>query len=162
MPHMHAGLNEMKKGHTIMFVNEDQLLHAFNADINSFQGIKTFGASKPLYHGFIFTKNSPLVPLFKKACMKMSSNGQLQRANLKWLGIKDIKEGGEADDVEILNFGQLFLPFAILVSLLGISIILLMVECSYNRFVSKPNKSNQSLHFKNEKDFIKPTISETL
>ena len=137
MANVHEGLKELKKGQqTILFTASDVLTSAYNENPNEFHKIKTFGASKPLFVGWIFTKNSPFVPLFKQAANKMFENGQLAR--IKWEAIR----GQGTDNMEILGIGKLFLPFAIFVALLVISIIPLIIECCHKRFSSVSNPTN--------------------
>ena len=125
----------MEQGKTIMFTDEKLLKESFNQDPNnSPQRIRTFGAQKnPL--GWIFTKNSPLVPLFKQTTMKMVENGEFSRVQLKWHGPDIVSEDG-ADEIEILSIGQLVLPFIIFGLFLIVSIIPLMIECCYKKITS--------------------------
>ena len=100
----------------------------------SFQRIKTFGASGKLITGWIFTKNSPLVPLFKQTAMKMFENGEFARVHLKWKG-PDIASGKRTDELEteVLGIGQLVLPFTIFGLFLVVSIIPLIIECCHKK-----------------------------
>ena len=135
MDNIQDGLKEMEKGKTIMFTDEKLLKESFNQDPNnSPQRIRTFGAQKnPL--GWIFTKNSPLVPLFKQTTMKMVENGEFRRVQLKWHGPDIVSEDG-ADEIEILSIGQLVLPFIIFGLFLIVSIIPLMIECCHKEIKS--------------------------
>ena len=119
------GLKELEKGHTIMFSYEDQLKEHLNSQR------RTFGAVD-LYTGWIFTKNSPLVPLFKQAALRMLENGEFRRAQLKWNG-PDIISGERAHELEILSIGQLVLPFGIFGFFLVVSFVPLMIECCYKK-----------------------------
>ena len=143
MDNVQDGLKEMEKGKTIMFTDENLLKGSFNQDTNSFsQRIRTFGAQKsPL--GWIFTKNSPLVPLFKQTTMKMVENGEFRRVQLKWHGPDIVSEDG-ADEIEILSIGQLVLPFMIFGLFLIVSIIPLMIECCYKKitYFAKSSKGS--------------------
>ena len=104
MANVQDGLNELQKGQTIMFTDNDQLTASFNQDPNSSRRIRTFGAQE-IHLGWIFTKNSPLVPLFKQAALQMLENGEFRRVQLKWKGPDIISEEG-ADELEILSIGQ--------------------------------------------------------
>ena len=114
-----------------MFIPRD-LLKASYQDSNNFQRIKIFGASQTRNLGWIFTKNSPLVSLFKLAAMKMLENGEFRRAQLKWNG-PDIISAERAHELEILSIGQLVLPFGIFGFFLVVSFIPLMIECCYKK-----------------------------
>ena len=86
MANVKAGNEELKQGQTIMFVQTDVLRGAYYEDPKSFQGIKLFGISRSEYFNLIFTKNSPLVPLFNQAVVDMFQNGQYERTDLRWKG----------------------------------------------------------------------------
>ena len=143
MDNVQDGLKEMEKGKTIMFTDEKLLKESYNQDPNnSPQRIRTFGAQKsPL--GWIFTKNSPLVPLFKQTTMKMFENGEFRRVQLKWHGPDIVSEEG-VDEIEILSIGQLVLPFMIFGLFLIVSIIPLMIECCYKKitYFAKSSKGS--------------------
>ena len=149
MDNIQDGLKEMEKGKTIMFTDEKLLKESFNQDPNnSPQRIRTFGAQKnPL--GWIFTKNSPLVPLFKQTTMKMVENGEFRRVQLKWHGPDIVSEDG-ADEIEILSIGQLVLPFIIFGLFLIVSIIPLMIECCHKEMKSftESNEGSRSGKFR--------------
>ena len=135
MDNVQDGLKEMEKGKTIMFTDEKLLKESFNQDPNnSPQRIRTFGAQKR-HLGWIFIKNSPLVPLFKQTTMKMFESGKFRRAQLKWHGPDIVREEG-TDEIEILSIGQLVLPFIIFGLFLIVSIIPLMIECCYKKITS--------------------------
>ena len=125
----HEGLKELERGLTVMFSTEDQLKASLNQDPNFFQRIRRFGASE-INLGWIFTKNSPLVPLFKQATMKMIENGEFSRVQLKLKGADYISRE-ITDEFEILSIEQLVLPFALFGLFLIVSFILLMIECCY-------------------------------
>ena len=144
MANVQDGLKELEKGQTIMFTDKDILTASFNQDPKNFQRIKTFGASRKLITGWIFTKNSPLVPLFKQSSLKMFENGEFRRAQLKWKG-PDIISEERTDESEILNIGQLVLPFMIFGIFLVVSIIPLMIECCHKK-ITECRILHQLLH----------------
>ena len=126
-----AGFEELKKGQIVMFIQTDVLRGAYYEDPKSMQGIKLFGVSRSEYFKLIFTKNSPLVPLFNQATTRLFENGQFLRTDFKWKGNK-IKDEGVVD-ILILTSGQVFLIYAILAFFLGLSIIFLTFECCYKK-----------------------------
>ena len=132
MPNIKAGFEELKKGQTVLFSVLDVLRGAYQEDPKSMQGIKLFGVSRSEYFNLIFTKNSPLVPLFNQATTRLFENGQFLRTDFKWKGNK-IKDEG-AVDILILTSGQVFLIYAILAFFLGLSIIFLTFECCYKKY----------------------------
>ena len=86
MANIMAGFEELKKGQTVMFTLNSILRGVSIEDPKSVPQIKTFGASKSSNFYMIFTKNSPLVPLFNQAVVEMFQNGQYERTDLKWKG----------------------------------------------------------------------------
>ena len=130
MTNVEEGFKELENAQTIMYVDKN-LLRAYQ-DSSMFQRIKIFGASKTVSMGWIFTQNSPLVPVFKQAAMKMLENGEFRRVQSKWYGA-DINSGEIIDELEILSIGQLALPFGIFGFFLVVSFIPLMIECCYKK-----------------------------
>ena len=138
MDDVQEGLKEMEKGKTIMFTDNDLLKEYFNQNSKyspqRIRSFRTFGAQE--HHlGWIFTENSPLVPLFKQTTIKMFESGEFRRAQLKWHGPDIVREEG-TDEIEILSIGQLVLPFMIFGLFLIVSIIPLMIECCYKKITS--------------------------
>ena len=142
MANVKAGIEELKKGQTVMFAQTDVLRGAYQEDPKSIQGIKLFGVSVSEYYQLIFTKNSPLVPLFNQATTRLFENGHFLRTDFKWQGNK-IKDEG-AVDILILTSGQVFLIYAILAFFLGLSIIFLTFECCYKKFNGSDLKKGQN------------------
>ena len=105
--------------------------------------IKIFGPSKSSYYNLIFTKNSPLLPMFKKATITSFETGKYNRISLKWQG-DEIKSNGEMDMV--LSSGQVFNNFIFLVAMFVIcsGCFCLFLEVFYfhtfdKTFISKGN-----------------------
>ena len=143
MDNIQEGLKELHKGQTIMFADEDHVKRSFNQDPNSSsQRIRTFGAQQD-HSGWIFTENSPLVPLFKQTAMKMYESGEFRRVQEKW-NVPDIVSEERVDEIEILSIGQLVLPFMIFGLFLIVSIIPLMIECCYKKITSFAKSSKGS------------------
>ena len=142
MANVKAGIKELKKGQTVMFAQTDVLRGAYQEDPKSIQGMKLFGASMSEYYQFIFTKNSPLVPLFNQATTRLFENGHFLRTDFKWQGNKIEDEG--VVDILILTSGQVFLIYAILAFFLGLSFIFLTFECCYKKFNKSDLKKSQN------------------
>ena len=90
--------------------------------------IKTFGATRSSYYNIIFTENSPLVPLFTKASTKTFETGQYDRISMQWRG-SDVAQ--EAKSWTVLSHGQVAFNFMVLMSLIGYSLVILILECIY-------------------------------
>ena len=74
----------------------------------------------------LLTKNSPLVPLFKQASIETIESGQTSRIDAIWKGA-EIKFEGGADKI-VLSSGQTFLLFIFLLTMLGVSLVFLVLE----------------------------------
>ena len=132
MSDLSAGLNEIKKGQTVLLTADSKMRGEFMENPKSFPTIKTFGTAKSVYKSLMFTKNSPLLPMFRRASFQLIESGQYSRIDLKWKGSKIPEEG--AAETMILTAGQAFLVFAFLLFFLGTSLILLGIECCHNYF----------------------------
>ena len=66
--------------------------------------IKTFGAKKSIYYNLIFTKNSPLIPMFKKATIKTFETGQYDRIANDWQGGEIKSQGRVCNPWEIIPY----------------------------------------------------------
>ena len=130
MADLSAGINEIKKGQTILLAADSTLRAEFKENPKSFPNVKTFGTAKPIYKSLMFTKNSPLLPMFRQAITQMIESGQYSRVDLKWKGAKIPQEG--AAETMILSAGQIFLVFAFLLFFCGTSLILLSFEYGHN------------------------------
>ena len=125
-----AAFNEIRKSQTILFIDESILKGEFIENPESFPDIKLFGGGKPFYGCFLFTKNSPLLPMFRHASTQLIESGQYLRIDSKWKGSK-IPEAGAVEKL-ILTVGQTFLVFVFFLFFLGITLILLGMECCHN------------------------------
>ena len=90
--------------------------------------IKTFGATRSSYYNLMFTKNSPLVPLFSKATTKTFETGQYDRISMQWRGGNVVQE---AKSWTMLSHGQVAFNFMTLMCLIGYSLVILILECIY-------------------------------
>ena len=90
--------------------------------------IKTFGATRSSYYNVIFTKNSPLVPLFSKAATKTFETGQYDKISLQWQGGDVVQE---AKGWTVLSHGQVAFNYMILMGMIGYSLVILILECIY-------------------------------
>ena len=99
------------------------------------QNLRAFGETKTKYQGLIFNKNSPLVPLFKKATLELFEKGQYDYLLKEWIG-KDIEyfKGLTSD---VMGPGQVFLVFVILTGMLACSLTCLILECIHFRHQEK-------------------------
>ena len=91
--------------------------------------IKTFGKTRSSYYNIIFTKNSPLIPLFLKAATKTFESGKYDRISIKWKGRDIIQEGNRWS---VLSHGQVVFNWILLMCMMGYSLVILILECIYS------------------------------
>ena len=126
-----AGINEIRKDQTILLIDQAMLKGEFRENPKSFpSNIKIFGGMKPFYGCLMFTKNSPLLPMFRRAATQLTESGQYDRIDVKWKGSKIPEEA--AAETMILTAGQTYLVFAFYLFFLGTTLILISIECCHN------------------------------
>ena len=103
----------------------------YKANPNTVPSVKIFGAGKDAYFGPLFTRNSPLIPMFKKAAAKTLENGVYKRSSFRWVGSEMKSE--VAVDTMVLSVGQTFIAFVFIVLFVFLSLITLFMECLYNK-----------------------------
>ena len=104
-------------------------------DPKSIPNIKIFGASKNIYFGLVFTRNSPLIPMFKKATSRTLENGVYKRISFQWQGDKINTQ--TAVDTMVLSIGQMFIAFVFMLLFLFMSLFTLCLECIYFKISKK-------------------------
>ena len=116
---------------TVTYVMESNLRAVNKADPKSLPNIKTFGEGKYEYWGLLFTRNSPLLPMFRKATPKTFENGIYKKSSIKWLG-GEIKSQAAAETM-VLSMGQTYIAFIFMVLFLFISLPILLLEIIYSK-----------------------------
>ena len=76
----------------------------------------------------MFTKNSPLVPLFSKATTKTFETGQYDRISMQWRGSDVVQE---SKSWTVLSHGQVAFNYMLLMCMIGYSLVILILECIY-------------------------------
>ena len=123
------GFEKLEKGQIVLHATSGILRGAIKSDPKSAPEIMTFGAKKSTYYNAVFTKDSPLVPIFMKAVTQTFENGQYDHIALNWQGGEIISSG--TVDLMVLSPGQVFLIFGVLMSMLTCCLICLVFECMY-------------------------------
>ena len=132
---------------TVTYVMESNLRAVNKADPKSLPNIKTFGEGKYEYWGLLFTRNSPLLPMFRKATPKTFENGIYKKSSIKWLG-GEIKSQA-AGETMVLSMGQTFIAFIFIVLFVFLSLFTLSLEylfCGVPKMGSGPNIRPQGLY----------------
>ena len=128
---IYDGLQRLEEANTAIYVVESLLKSLNKADPVATSTLKTFGKGKYDYWGLLFTMNSPLIPIFRKATPKTFEYGILKRSMAKWLG-GEIKSQVAADTM-VLSMGQTFIAFIFMVLFLFISLPILLLEIIYSK-----------------------------
>ena len=73
-------------------------------------GIETFAKRNTYINGVIFTKDSPLINIFRKALLKLSEQGVIDKV------VKDVGQllVNKESDLQVLSIGQTSLAFILL------------------------------------------------
>ena len=141
---MEKGLELIKNDQTILHTSDAMLREANRNNPSSFPYVKTISAAlSNSYTHSIFTKNSPLVPVFYKASIKTFEQGQYERITRFWQGQEISVLSKNSVDTMILTGGQVFLIFGVLMLSLLSSFICLFFEIvffNYQTFISKIKK----------------------
>ena len=122
------GLELIKNDQTILHTSDAMLRGAQRRNPSTFPNVKTFEASSTTYSYLIFTKNSPLVPVFSKASLKSFERGQYERVSRYWQGQEISVSSKNSMDTLVLTIGQVFLIFGVLMLSLLSSLVCLVLE----------------------------------
>ena len=138
------GFKKLKKGgQVVMHANDAMVKGAHKSNPYSTPNIKTFGSSKSSYYNLIFTENSPLLPMFKKAAITSFEKGQYDRISLKWQGDQIISN--DKRDM-VLSSGQVFMNFIFLMSVLFVCFGCLLLEIFCFHTIDKNFESKLNCH----------------
>ena len=139
------GLELIKNDRTILYTSDAFLRGANRRNPSNFPYVKTLSAGTSSFTNLIFTKNSPLVPVFSKASIKTFEQGQYERITRFWQGQEISALSKNSVDTMILTSGQVFLIFGVLMLSLMSSLVCLLLEIiffRYKRFMVKCVKMN--------------------
>ena len=125
------GLKKLSEPRTIFHVVGGMLKGYYKENHKTFPELTIFGATKMKFTNLIFTKNSPLKPIFQKALAKTFERGQHERLVLEWEGRNVPSRQGS--ETMILSAGQVFLIFGILSLAMLASLICLVLELLHHR-----------------------------
>ena len=123
---IYDGLQRLEEANTAIYVVESLLRSVNKEDPVATSTLKTFGKGKYDYWGMLFTMNSPLIPMFRKATPKTFEYGILKRSMAKWLG-GEIKSQVAADTM-VLSMGQTFIAFIFIVLFVFLSLFTFFLE----------------------------------
>ena len=128
---IYDGLQRLEEANTVTYAMESSLLAVNKADPKSISNLKTFVKGKYEYWGLLFTLNSPLLPMFRKATQKTFEYGIYKRSYSKWIG-GEIKSQGAVDTM-VLSIGQMFIAFLYILLFVFLSLFTLFMECLYKK-----------------------------
>ena len=90
---------------------------------------------QPNADNIIFTKNSPLSPIFKVGSMKLWETGQMKNLEVKWFGKELQKKTPNPLHTVVLSLGQAMLIFTMLGAAFAISLMILWIERTWDWLV---------------------------
>ena len=123
---IYDGLQRLEEAKTVIYASESLIRTVNKADQMVMSNVTTFGQEKYEYWGVLFTMNSPLLPMFRKATSKTFENGIFKRGYAKWLG-DEIKSQGAVGTI-MLSMGQTFIAFLFMVLFIFLSLFTLFLE----------------------------------
>ena len=136
------GFRKLDKGQAqvVMHALDAMAKGAHKSDPHSTPYIKTFASSKSSYYNLIFTENSPLLPMFKKAATESFETGQYDRISLKWQG-DEIRSNDDRD--RVLSSGQVFMNFIYLLCVFIVCLGFLISEILWFNAFDEISKGKQ-------------------
>ena len=139
-----TGLARLKNPKTIVHSSDATLRGFHQQSPAKFPSIKTFGQTSTFYFYLIFTKNSPLAPMFLQESRLTWERGEHQRLEQFWKG-RDISKLQKSElDTTVLSAGQMFLAFCTL-----LSTFLLCLTClGFEKMLHKCKQQNPVTQFK--------------
>ena len=126
---MKDGFQRLKVPKTIMCELRSAIRATYKNKPKTVPDMKIFWSGKDQHFGTLCTRNSPLIPIFRKAAAKTLENGLYSRSSSKWVG-GAIKSKGAADTM-ILSIGQMFIAFLFIFLFVIVSLFSLFLECLY-------------------------------
>lgn len=118
VPHILNALNRVQEDRTVMYTTDVALGGARRSNPSDYPPLQTFGDIQTRLASVIFTKNSPLKPLFSRVILKGFESGQYDRLASQWQGDLNVKLD-QTTDMKILTAGQVFMIFCFL--MIGVS-----------------------------------------
>ena len=103
-------------------------------------------SSEKLQYSFAFPKNSPLVPFFKYAYGKIKQSGALYRINEKWKQTGNPSNCDSNDSMSPISFNKIVSLIGLLVCGIILSIITMVVENIYRRWMEDGEKISSDLN----------------
>ena len=103
-------------------------------------------SSEKIQNSFAFPKNSPLVPFFKYAYGKIKQSGALYRINEKWKQTGNPSNCDSKDSMSPISFNKIVSLIGLLVCGIILSIITMVVENIYRRWMEDGEKVSSDLN----------------
>ena len=116
----------MTKEKTIYFGLSHQVRRYVNTNQGDISSLVNLQKDKSFYYSILLTKNSPLMPYFKKVAMESLEFGLTDALLLEWIGpkIKHLPSAGS----KTLTAGHTFLIFILLLTFIFLSVLIYVFE----------------------------------
>ena len=126
------GISRMQNDRVVLHLQESTLKGHLLEHPEAGYNIKVFGGSKPEYFNIMLNNNSPLGPMLRFGCLRLSEFGVMDHVQMKWLG-KDIGSSGTSSasldqTLMLLTPRQLVMIFFVLLCLLFTCFVILCIE----------------------------------
>ena len=126
-PTIPEALRELQNNPKTIYFSHFLKISAFYENVmdNNLPGLKSIKETLPICKGIIFTKNSPLAPIFRQFSQKISDNGILTKISKKWFGngLPKVK-----NQTNVISFSHTSICFLVLCFAMIFSIITLTIE----------------------------------
>ena len=120
------GLKYMRESSTVIHVNTGMLNSIYKEHKEVTQEIKKFGDLGINFQSIIFPKNSPFLPIFRKAFLKMREGGTTSLILNTWEGAGI--PNSNVQSKEKLSAGQAILVYLVICGATALSSIILLGE----------------------------------
>ena len=132
-PTIQEALRELQNNPQTIYFSHFLRISAYYEHVidNNLPGLKSIKETLPICKGIIFTKNSPLAPIFRQFSQKISDNGILTKISKKWFGNGLPKVENHTN---VISFAHTSICFLVLCFAMIFSTITLAIEFGFYYF----------------------------
>ena len=131
-------LDQLKKSPKTIYVSTLLKMSSYYQTHYNLPGLKVITEPLVRTSGLIFTKNSPLAPMFQKFGLQCINNGLRDRLIVKWFGKK--LPNIPRKEKTVLSLSHTFLSFMFVAVSFFVSFIVFVFECVYKKYATKSLK----------------------
>ena len=120
------GMKSLAKEDAVYFGQSQQVRRLFNKHEHGIKTLANLSDRRRMYFSILLTKNSPLMPYFKKVAFDSIESGLMEAVLHKWIGPK-IRHSHNPEGSP-LTVGQTFLVFTFLLTFIFLSLVTYFIE----------------------------------